>query len=165
MSALLSRAELEGPLVRALERELGPVDLVSEFVPFAHTQYYAREMGPDLRRRMISWRGLVAPDGLIRAKHLAEGLEDRFRDESGNRQVNLDPGLLGLHNFVLSTHKGYTHRIYLGQGVYADLTLVFEKGGFRPLPWTYPDYASGPVLEFLNLVRSTYLWQRRNLEG
>jgi hypothetical protein len=122
-------------------------------------------MGIGLHRRMISWRKLVPPDGLIAAKRAAESLENRFRDIQENRRVNLDPGLLGLHHVVLATHKGYAHRIYLGQGVHADLTLMFQGGRFRPLPWTYPDYAGGPVLEWLHRVRSVYLWQRRSLPG
>lgn len=161
MSALLSDAGLEGGLIRALEGELGGVDLVSERLPFGHTRYYEREMGSALHRRMISFRDLVAADSLVEVKLKAQALEAGFAGSGGRRRVNLDPGILGLDNFVLATHKGYAHRIYLGRGVFADLALIYRKGGFRPLEWTYPDYASAAMLNLLDQIRSVLVWQRR----
>jgi hypothetical protein len=165
MSAMFSDVAYEVAVIQALEEEFGPLDMVSERVPFDHTDYYRGEMGPGLHRRILSWRALVAPAGWIRIKKQAESVENGFRDEHGNRKVNLDPGLMGPHHFVLTTHKGYAHRIYVGDGVYADLALVFGKGSFRSLPWTYPDYGSPPVLPLFNLLRSVYLWQLRNPSG
>lgn len=165
ISALISSPELESELVNDLEREFGQVDLVSERMAFECTRYYEPEMGADIHRRMVSFKGLVPPGGLIDVKCRAQALEDRFRDSSRRRKCNLDPGLLSLHNFVLATHKGYTHRIYLGKGIYADLTLIYQRGSFRPLEWTYPDYASAPMIELLNLIRNAYLWQRRTPMG
>lgn len=161
MSALLSDAGLEGELIRALEGELGGVDLVSERLPFDHTRYYEREMGSALHRRMISFRDLMAADSLVEVKLKAQALEAGFAGSGGRRRVNLDPGILGLDNFVLATHKGYAHRIYLGRGVFADLALIYRKGGFRPLEWTYPDYASAAMLNLLDQIRSVLVWQRR----
>ncbi len=63
---------------------------------------------------------------------------------------------------MLATGKNYLHRIYLGRGVYADLTLIYEKGGFQPLPWTYPDYASPEVRAVLALMRERLLDQLRD---
>jgi hypothetical protein len=62
---------------------------------------------------------------------------------------------------VLATGKNYIHRIYLRKGIYADLTLVFKRGGFVPLEWTYPDYADPEMIESFNAVRSRYLEQLR----
>lgn len=165
MSALLSDAGLEGELIRALEVELGGVDLVSERLPFDHTRYYEREMGSALHRRIISFRDLVAADSLVEVKLKAQALEVCFAGSCGRRRVNLDPGILGLNNFVLATHKGYAHRIYLGRGVYADLALIYHKGGFHPLEWTYPDYASATMLNLLDQIRSVLVWQRRRARG
>lgn len=160
MSMLLARPELESPALEVLEKELGALDLVSRRLPFHHTQYYAPEMGPDLLRRMVSFREPADPGSLVEFKLRAQLLEDLFRDQSGNRAINLDPGLLGLHHLVLATRKPAAHRIYLGRGVYAELTLIYRQGSFRPLPWTYPDYASEPLLGWMNRVRGIYLWQR-----
>jgi len=161
MSALFSDIKAEPLLFRILEHEVGSVDLVGERMPFTHSQYYREEMGSTLHRRVLSFRGLVAPDALLQAKLDAQFLEDRLRGANGLRTVNLDPAIMGLHNFVLATHKGYAHRIYLGRGVYGDLTLIYRKGSFTALEWTYPDYASPVMIDLLNLIRSVYLWQRR----
>lgn len=161
VSALLSSKALEPSLLESLEERFGRIDFLSERLPFHYTRYYEPEMGPDLYRRMISFANLVPPDSLVGIKLEAQRLEDHYRDERGNRRINLDPGLLGLHNFILATHKNYVHRIYLGDGVFADLTLLFKKGSFRPLQWTYPDYASADMIHLLNLLRRVYLWQRR----
>jgi hypothetical protein len=75
---------------------------------------------------------------------------------NGKRVVNIDPGYLLHERFVLATGKNYSHRIYIGKGIYADLTLIYAKGGFKPLPWTYPDYASEIIITFLEQVRKKY---------
>ena len=162
VSALFSRVDLEAPVIRELEKEFGPAELVSERIPFVHTRYYEKEMGPGLERRILSFRRLIPPDGLAEAKLRAQAIEDHYRGANGRRGVNLDPGLLGLQNFVLATHKGYAHRIYLGRGIRADLTLIYAKGRFRPLEWTYPDYASSPILDLMELIRGLFLRQLRS---
>ncbi len=80
-------------------------------------------------------------------------------NEKGGRKVNIDPGYLAAAKFVLATGKDYSHRIYLRQGIYGDLTLIFKRGSFQPLSWTYPDYGSPPLLDLINLLRRKYLWQ------
>jgi hypothetical protein len=61
-----------------------------------------------------------------------------------------------LERFVLATGKNYSHRIYIGKGIYADLTLIFESSAFRKLPWTYPDYSDKVMLDYLQQVRRKY---------
>jgi len=165
VSALLSSEALESSLLESLKQTFGRIDFLSERLPFHYTRYYESEMGPSLYRRMISFAELVPLDSLIQIKLETQRLEDRYRDDRGNRRVNLDPGLLSLHNFVLATHKNYAHRIYLGDGVFADLTLLFRGGSFQALQWTYPDYASSEMIHLLNLLRRVYLWQRRREGG
>ena len=72
------------------------------------------------------------------------------------RRVNLDPGYLLLSRLVLSTFKDFAHRIYLGRGVFAEVTLIFREGSFRPLPWTYPDYAAPETIALFNKAREDY---------
>ncbi len=67
----------------------------------------------------------------------------------GKRQVNLDPGILSEERLILATGKNYTHRIYLRNGIYGDLTLIYGKGSYRTLPWTYPDYSDPRLIHFL----------------
>lgn len=162
VSILFSAPEAESQSLETLERGFGPIDLVSRRFCFEHTDYYYAEMGPGLFRRMVSFRELVHPGNLVGIKLRTQLLEDMFRDEKGNRRVNLDPGFLGHAQLVLATHKSYSHRIYLDKGVFAELTLIFRQGSFRPLAWTYPDYASEPLLEWIHRARALYLWQRRH---
>jgi hypothetical protein len=89
-------------------------------------------------------------------------LEGRFVNRRRGRIVNIDPGYLHSAKFVLATGKDYSHRIYLRNGIYGDLTLMVQKGAFISLPWTYPDYASSPLIDLLTLLRKRYLWQLKN---
>ena len=93
----------------------------------------------------------------IQTKLITNGLEEQWI-KGASRQVNIDPGYLVASRFVLASGKDFTHRIYVGQGIYADLTLVYTKDQFQPLPWTYPDYQSQPVQDFLIKVRKKYLF-------
>ncbi|MEJ5375653.1 MAG: DUF4416 family protein [bacterium] len=164
MSVIFSPAEPENRALEALEKEFGPIDMVSHRICFEHTDYYAQEMGPGLLRRMISFRQLLHPSSLVEIKLRAQAIEDMFRDTMGNRKVNLDPGLLGHAQLILATHKPYSHRIYLDKGIFGEITLIFKEGSFRALDWTYPDYASEPLLGWFQRVRSLYLWQRRHTQ-
>lgn len=135
-----------------LAKLLGPVERTSGTFPFDRTDYYEREMGAPLFRRFVVMERLVPRDALADAKLVAEGLEKEL-SANGMRMVNLDPGLLTEENFLLATGKNYSHRVYLRDGVFADLALVYRKGEYRPLPWTYPDLASDAVRSFLAEVR------------
>ena len=76
-------------------------------------------------------------------------LEEQWATPEGNRRINIDPGYLCLQHVVLATTKGYTHRPYLRDGIYADLTLIYRDKSFQPLEWTYPDYRQAPRDRFL----------------
>ena len=159
---ILAREELTAPVLRRLMEYLGPVDLVSPLWPFRATKYYAGEMGGGLWRSLASFLHLTDPAFLADWKVFTNSLEQHFA-AGGRRLVNLDPGYVARERLVLATGKNYSHRIYLGQGIYGDLTLTAGPAGFHNLPWTYPDYAAGPLPEFLTLVRRKYLWQLRQL--
>lgn len=147
-----------------VEKRYGPVDFVSEPLPFDFTEYYEPEMGRGLWRRVVSFRPLLPPDRLPGMKLWTNALEGTFLNERGGRMLNIDPGYLASPKFILATGKDYSHRVYLGEGIYADLALIFRDGAFTPLPWTYPDYASQPLIGLLNLLRKRYLWQLKNQE-
>ena len=133
----------------------GPVDYSTRELDFNLTGYYAAEMGEPLQRRFFTFRDLMDPGRLAEIKLFTNSLEEEFAIE-GKRRINLDPGFLSMNNLVLASGKAVGHRPYLGQGIYADLTLVFESGSFRGLPWTYQDYASPEIITFLNRIRESY---------
>ena len=149
----------EGPMhraVNALSRLYATIDLESPVMPFDWTSYYEAEFGKDLKRIFLGLSELVPQDALKDIKHNTCRLEGEL-SSGGKRSVNIDPGILTAERLVLASGKNFPHRIYLGRGVYADLTLVYQKGSFCPLPWTYPDYASQEIIEFWNRVRRSYL--------
>lgn len=152
---LLARQDLFAALAGELEAAFGCVDLASAWMPFDYTTYYAKEMGSSLSRRVLAFRALMDQERLPEIKSTTNAIECAHALD-GRRQVNIDPGYLLLERFVLATGKNYSHRIYLGQGIYADLTLIYRRGTFQALPWTYPDYAGLPLRRFLLAVRDKY---------
>jgi hypothetical protein len=78
-----------------------------------------------------------------------------------SRSVNIDPGYLDRTKLVLATTKDSSHRIYLGQGIYGDIELMYRSGSFVSLEWTYPDYREAFAIEFFNKVRNAYLAEPR----
>lgn len=162
VSLLCSRPEYEAAVWEALTRPFGPPDLISGWLPFTQTEYYTPEMGPELQRRLAVFLHLMDPAALVTWKKVAQELEARL-SLGGRRLINLDPGYLTRERLVLATGKNYTHRLYLGQGIYSEVTLIYQKGDWQSLPWTYPDYRTGPVQEFLTQARRKYLWQLRQL--
>lgn len=151
----LKEAALAADVVGELQARLGAVDMLSNWFQFNYTDYYQKEMGAPLQRRLVVFKALMEQDRLVAIKHMTNQLERRYQRQ-GRRRVNIDPGYLLAERLVLATGKNFTHRIFIGQGIYADLTLVFQKGAFRPLPWTYPDYADRRLIDFLTLVRKKY---------
>lgn len=152
----LRETRLAAEIAGALSQELGALDMASPWLAFDFTTYYAREMGSPLKRRLLVFRDLVEQTRLPAVKRMTNAIEDRYLKD-GRRRVNIDPGYLLPERFVLATGKNFTHRIYVGDGIYADLTLIYHKGAFRTLPWTYPDYADRRLIDFLTLVRNKYM--------
>ena len=136
-----------------LAENFGRVEMVSAWLPFDYTDYYKSEMGAPLFRRVLAFKQLVEQTALPEIKTVTNSLEVKYSKDN-RRQINIDPGYLLLERFVLATGKNYSHRIYIGKKIYADLTLIFQKGDFQTLPWTYPDYADRDLLDFLEKVRN-----------
>jgi hypothetical protein len=144
------------PVISDLCAELGAVDMVSPWMRFDQTNYYAAEMGDPLFRRMVVFKELIEQQHLADIKHFTNRVEDRFANSSC-RRVNIDPGYLLPERFVLATGKNYSHRIFIGRGIYADLTLVYRSGSYQPLEWTYPDYREERMRRYLSATRCKYL--------
>jgi hypothetical protein len=151
---------LQTEVVAALQARFGPAELLYPAMPFSHTTYYDRELGRPLIRRMATFARLLPQNALCRVKRFTNTLENHFSGQDGRRRVNLDPGFLTMERFVLATGKNYTHRIYLGRGIFGDLTLVFQAGSWQTLPWTFPDYAAPNMQSVLTDIRRRY---RRDL--
>jgi hypothetical protein len=148
-----------------LGEAFGPVGLASPPFDFHHTEYYQASMGAGLRKQFFAFEVLVAPDCLpdvkLHTNRLEQtlGLAGAFPDE---RPLNLDPGVLGLGKFLLATTKDQAHRVYLRDGIFAEVTLRFEDGRFEPWPWTYADYREPHVREWLGEAREYYKLRLRS---
>ncbi|MDY6970935.1 MAG: DUF4416 family protein [Thermodesulfobacteriota bacterium] len=138
----------------------GPVDWISPELFFDRTKYYAGEMGWPLYRRFISFSELVSADSLVDTKLRTNQVEQQYL-LNGNRRVNIDPGFISLERLILATGKNYVHRVYLSKGIYADLTLIFQNASYRPLEWTFKDYADKKTIGFFNEIRNRYMSQLR----
>jgi len=156
---LFSDFGVQQEILSALSNRFGPMDFLSEPVRFDYTTYYDKEIGPGINRQWGSFFHLVAPDMLAEYKLWTNQLEIGF-SRNDRRQANIDPGILSEERFVLATGKNFTHRIYLRDGIYADLTLIYQKGAFQALPWTFPDYRDPRLLHYLAVLRQKLIFQR-----
>jgi hypothetical protein len=148
-----------------LEQAYGPVALVSTPFDFRQTAYYEPTMGPDLRKCFLVFRDLVSADGLPAVKRHTNALEAELAASNAYpepRPLNLDPGGLSLHKFLLATTKDQAHRVYLRDGIFAEVTLRFHDGAFEPWPWTYADYREPAVRDFLREARDYYRGRLRD---
>ncbi len=144
-----------------LEEKWGPVEFISRRFPFDYTRYYDKEMGSPLFRKFVTFRDEVDQEDLPRLKWEAKRVEGTYLHSTGGRRVNIDPGLLLPERLVLATTKPFSHRPYLRQGIYADLTLVYRNRSYRPLEWTYPDYGAPETLRMMNNLREHAVLRKR----
>jgi len=144
-----------------LESLCGPIVLASKPFPFVQTGYYERSMGSGLLKQLLAFRHRVPADDLPRLKLATNALERELTTTAvypEERPLNLDPGLLTLGKFMLATMKDQAQRIYVGQGVFAEVTLWYREGQFQAWPWTYADYRQECVHNFLQQARA-YLYE------
>ena len=143
---------------------LGPIEDSSDLFAHEFTEYYRDEMGHPLARYFVSMERLIRPGDLAGIKRFTNDVEDRVAakgDWPVARPVNLDPGYLSPAKLVLASTKNHSHRLYLADGIYGEVTLLYERGAWRTLPWTYPDYRAPDYHAFFTRVRERLLAQRR----
>ena len=152
-----------GALRSAMENLIhtwGEIDFTGIDHPFDSTSYYETEMGGSLNRRLVSFLRLVPPDSLVAAKHICNDIEDDLAGPAG-RLVNLDVGYLDHNKIVLASFKGAGQKIYLREGVWADMIARYRGGRYVPFEWTFPDFRDGRYDEELLQMRQIYLAQLR----
>jgi hypothetical protein len=162
-SVFAPAAEILNDTINRLSALYSQPDFVSEQNLFDYTDYYNPEMGQVLVRRFLSMEKLIRPEALPDIKLATNDIEKESAVDA-RRHVNIDPGYLSQAHLILATGKGYSHRPYLRDGIYADLTLIYQGKKFCSLPWTYPDYADEKQLSMLSAIRSRYLLQLKMTE-
>ena len=156
MSLIVSEDQVLQRGLQDLRLTFGEIDFMSERFSFNFTDYYAKEMGRDLFRHFITFERLISMTFLPDIKQTTNRLEETWASPDGNRRINIDPGYLCMEHIILATTKPYTHRPYLREGIYADLTLIYQNKSFQPLEWTYPDYRHQEVVSLFNQLRKKY---------
>lgn len=155
-------AQQEDQIKRVLDTicpSLGPVQQSSQPFAFDHTDYYADEMGRSLIKLFVSFKNRIDPVRLPDMKLYTNAIEQRFAAQ-GKRTVNLDPGYIEIPKLVLATTKNFSHRIYIGKGIFGDVQLYWRQGKFIGNPWTYPDYLEPENIDFFTAIRNQLIFAR-----
>jgi hypothetical protein len=152
LAVLSASPEWPSSLLEALTEGYGPVDYRSPFLPFPEGHYYADEMGFPLWRGWLSFRGLASPAFLPEWTRRFRALESALALD-GKRTFNLDPGYMDADKVVLASRKRGPFKIYLEDGVWADMVLGYSRGAFEPVPWTFPDFRDGRYDRSLAVIR------------
>jgi hypothetical protein len=148
--------------VKAISKSFGVIDLTSDVWPFTQTDYYKDELGPNALRQFVSLEKLIDPGKLAQIKHDTNSLEQQLADSlklSLPRPVNLDPGFIEPSKLILASTKNFSHRIYIGNKMFAEVTLMYEKGHWRHFEYTFPDYRQSCYHNFLTKVRTRLMEQ------
>ena len=140
----------------------GNICLESALFHFNETRFYTRSMGENLRKKIFAFEKLIPAEKLPEIKILSNKWEQEFAGDNEfpeSRPLNIDPGYVTEAKLVLATTKDRDHRVYLNDGIFAEVTLHYTQHRWRSSRWTYPDYQRDDVLEFLTDCRN-YLRQR-----
>jgi hypothetical protein len=149
-------------VVHVLAVRFGRPDFIGNWHPFEHTNFYASEMGAGLKKCFVSFEKLLPPEALPDAKIWCGEAEDRFRVD-GKRAANLDPGYINYCKLVLASGKYGGHKVCMARGCWADFIMRYSEGKWLPLPWCFPDFASGVYDGDLNEIRRLFKEERRKI--
>ncbi|MCA9174337.1 MAG: DUF4416 family protein [Planctomycetales bacterium] len=146
-----------------LESSGRTIACTSERFEFVQTDYYQREMGEGLLKQFWALSELADAADLPDWKLESNRWEAEFTiDNAGEpRPLNIDPGYITEAKLVLATTKDRDHRLYLRDGILAEVTTYYHRGEWRSRPWTYPDYATDLCREFLTRCRERLRQQLR----
>jgi hypothetical protein len=149
---------------QTLENVFGPCDLDSPLWPWEHTTYYEKEMGAGLKRRFVFFEKLIMPDAIAEIKLKTIVIEKEYLYEQGGRKINLDPGYLDSAKIVLVSTKDFSHRIYLNNGIYGEVTLIYSGKDYQTLPYTFPDFMTAEYQEVFKQAREIFKKKVKNGE-
>ncbi|HMA62776.1 MAG TPA: DUF4416 family protein [bacterium] len=143
----------ERALNKIVKKFGNPLSESQEYNFSSFTSYYEDEFGKDLNKRMLVFQEPHALQDFHKTKIWTNQIEEDLSENPESRDINIDPGYLGLSKLVLFSTKNYSHRIYLNDGIFAEVTLIYEYSQFKTQSWTYPDYADEQNLKFLSKMR------------
>ncbi len=137
--------------LKELKHVFGPFTLVCKEYPFTFSDFYADEMGTDLKKRLVVFKKFIDSKGLKQTKIQTASLEQKFMVD-GKRTVNIDPGMMSKKVFYLASFKKKYFKIDLGGGIYMHKLFEFRDGKIIENETTFGDYKQGLVHDFLQRV-------------
>ncbi|MEW6001473.1 MAG: DUF4416 family protein [Nitrospirota bacterium] len=152
VGALFQNGKYLASAKEKLKESFGEILVESPLLEWNYSDYYKEEMGWPLKRIFLFFKKRICPENLPEIKLTTNNIERQFSTE-GRRNINIDPGYLTLSKVVLASTKNYSHRIYLGKGIYAEVTLIYRNNRFQPHLFTYRDYASDTYAEIFARAR------------
>jgi hypothetical protein len=169
IGVLVANTKFFAQVEERLTAAYGAIDHRSEIIPFDFTDYYEKEMGDLIDRVFFSFERLIEADQLPEIKRQTNQFENELAPllttprTTVKRPVNLDPGYLEQAKVILASTKNFYHRIYLGAGVFGEVTMHFKNNTYQFFPWTYPDYQSKGYLDFFMRMRQIFRSQLRTM--
>ncbi|MEW6714194.1 MAG: DUF4416 family protein [Nitrospirota bacterium] len=148
-----------------LKEMLGDSDLISPAWKWDHTNYYLKEMGVDLKRQFIFFKRLADPGIMPDLKLKTIDIENKYLNSYGGRKINLDPGYLDSARVLLVSGKDFSHRVYIGKGIYGEVTLVYLGNDYQILPYTYPDFKFKEYQDLFKKARRLYQSELESLKS
>lgn len=147
-----------------IEGRHGPIALASDAFDFTETDYYTDTMGTGLKKQFLACERLMDPARLADIKLEANRWEAEYAALGRHKEarpLNVDPGYITLAKLVLASTKDHAHRLYLRDGIYAEVTLAYRQRHWQSHDWTYPDYRRADYQEFFAACRQ-FLLERRS---
>jgi hypothetical protein len=152
------------PVLKRLDERFGVRECIHGPKPFSWSEYYASEMGDFLQKMYICYETTADRSELPSIKLFTNAIEDELA-VNAKRLVNIDPGYISRDKVVLATTKDFYHRLYLSDGIYAEVTLHYKRGQYRYFSWTYPDYRQPEIYQLFERARATLVKGLRNQES
>ena len=152
--------------VKTAENKFGKIDAVSDVWPFTQTKYYKNETGENILRQFVTIEKLISPGQLANIKRKTNKLEEKLAKKLNtklSRPVNLDPGIIEPSKLILASAKNFSHRIYIGKKIWAEVTLNFSKGIWQKFDYTFPDYQQQHYHDFFSKVREKLVKQLKEV--
>jgi len=150
------QSSFENIWINKLSSCFGILDHKGKFFPFNQTTYYNQEMGEDLYRCVVSFKGLIEPENIGAYKKKAIELENSLKNENGGRILNIDIGYMDFDKIVLPSTKRGPFKLYAGDGIWLDMVLTYAKGDFKPTEWAFADFMENIYKKDLLLVRERF---------
>jgi len=153
VGTLYSDPEIFSRSKEILQQTFGDMLFTSPPSPWDYSLYYKDELGWPILRQFIFFEELIDTGSLPDIKLKTNEIEERL-SFNNRRGINLDPGYLTLAKVVLASTKNYSHRIYLGEGIYGEVTLIYEDKTFKPHLFTYRDFQDRGCIELFMSARA-----------